>query len=105
MLIERIGAPAMLEQTAEEATELAFACLKLARTIRGENKVHGRSYEQLVANLMEEMADISVCFEELYDGAEFCDSKIVFDIISEKQDRMRKRLEEDSDATNSRTAN
>ena len=41
MLIEKIGIPAMLEQTAEECVELAHACLKLARYYRNENKVYG----------------------------------------------------------------
>ena len=36
-MIEKIGRPAMLEQLAEEASELAQACLKLARKERGEN--------------------------------------------------------------------
>ena len=40
MLYEIIGKAAMLEQTAEEAAELAQACLKLARYERGENPVY-----------------------------------------------------------------
>ena len=40
MLQEVIGTPAMLEQTAEECVELAHACMKLARYLRGENKVY-----------------------------------------------------------------
>lgn len=36
-LVNEIGVPAMLEQCAEECTELAQACLKLARKIRNEN--------------------------------------------------------------------
>lgn len=34
-MIEKIGSPAMLEQLAEEATELAHAALKLARIESG----------------------------------------------------------------------
>ena len=33
-IIERIGKPALLEQTAEECAELAHACLKEARRLR-----------------------------------------------------------------------
>ena len=40
MLHEIIGTPAMLEQTAEECVEMAHACLKMARYMRGENKVY-----------------------------------------------------------------
>ena len=36
-IVDRIGKPAMLEQTAEECAELAHACLKEARRLRGEN--------------------------------------------------------------------
>lgn len=92
MLREKIGNAAMLEQTAEEAVELAFACLKLARFMRGENKVYNTSYGTLVANLMEEMADVDICFEELK-SAKFCDDAIIADIHKEKRDRMKKRLE------------
>ena len=35
-MIEKIGRPAMLEQLAEEATELAQACLKLAKKSVGK---------------------------------------------------------------------
>lgn len=37
MMIEIVGKPAMFEQLAEEATELAQATLKMARKLRGEN--------------------------------------------------------------------
>ena len=33
-IVDRIGKPAMLEQTAEECAELAHACLKEARRLR-----------------------------------------------------------------------
>lgn len=37
MIIDIIGEPALLEQTAEEAIEFGHACQKLARKLRGEN--------------------------------------------------------------------
>ena len=94
MLIEAIGTPAMLEQTAEEATELAFACLKLARHLRGENKVHGRTEEEMINNLEEEMADIYVCFDELNS---YIDYHQVVEIIAMKKERMANRLTFDKD--------
>ena len=36
-IIDTIGLPAMLEQLAEECSELAQASLKYARLLRGEN--------------------------------------------------------------------
>lgn len=41
-MIDIIGRPAMLEQLAEEASELAKAALKLARIDRGENPTRSR---------------------------------------------------------------
>lgn len=64
MLIERIGTAAMLEQTAEEAAELAQACLKMARSKRGENPVY-KARATLQSNLAEEIADVMICINEL----------------------------------------
>lgn len=64
MLVEKIGYEAMLEQTAEECTELAQACLKLARKIRNENPTP-KTIEQCYENLYEEMADVLLCFDEI----------------------------------------
>ena len=36
-IVDRIGKPALPEQTAEECAELAHVCLKEARRLRGEN--------------------------------------------------------------------
>lgn len=47
MLYEIIGKAAMLEQTAEEAAELAQACLKLARYERIERGKKRRMLERL----------------------------------------------------------
>ena len=59
-----IGEPALLEQLAEECSELAQAALKLARWKRGENPTPKRWYEML-ADLNEEIADVSLCVDML----------------------------------------
>lgn len=64
MLAEKIGEIAMLEQTAEECTELAHACLKLARKMRGENPTNRRE-EDLKDNLAEEIVDVRICLDEI----------------------------------------
>ena len=98
-LVDFIGVPAMLEQTAEEATELAFACLKLARYIRGENKVHNRTEDELYDNLVEEIADMNRCFKELYKG-NIVDHGRVTKMATVKLRRMEERLSwEDKNAT------
>lgn len=67
MLCEVIGKPAMLEQTAEECIELAHACLKLARDMRGDNATH-KDVKDIYDNLNEEMADVYICMGELLDA-------------------------------------
>lgn len=94
MLIEKIGMPAMLEQTAEEATELSFACLKLAKHLRGENRVHGRTPEEMKSDLIEEAADILVCINELKDSG-IIDAEDLSNEVAFKIDRMEKRLKEE----------
>lgn len=94
-LVEAIGIPAMLEQTAEEATELAFACLKLARFYRGENVVYGHSEANLKANLAEELADIRLCESELVNGG-VLDATDIYEWSKRKQIRMYKRLRGES---------
>lgn len=92
MLIEKIGKPAMLEQTAEECVELAHACLKLARYYRNENKVYGKTEEELLDNLVEEMADVVVCMDEILNG--FAMLNQFDDWFKKKKHMAHKRLEE-----------
>lgn len=63
-MIEKIGKSAMLEQLAEEATELAHAALKLARIERGENPTPVLK-DAAVSHLIEEYTDVVQCAEEL----------------------------------------
>lgn len=98
-LVDAIGKPAMLEQTAEEASELAFACLKMARSMRNENPVHWRTNEEMYNNLVEECADIIVCLDELLE----CELVGESDFISaydSKRKRMKKRLKSYKDGVN-----
>ena len=93
MLQEVIGTPAMLEQTAEECIELAHACLKLARYLRGENKVY-KTKEEIYSNLSEEIADVYICIDELLEASIISQESIDSNIMT-KLERMRTRLEED----------
>lgn len=94
LLVDAIGAPAMLEQTAEECTELAQACLKYARYLRAENKVH-RSFVNIKANFNEEIADVSVCIDEL-GKAGMLDLDEIEWIKKYKLKRMKERMAKDS---------
>ena len=93
MLQEVIGTPAMLEQTAEECIELSHACLKLARYLRGGNKVY-KTKEEIYSNLSEELADVYICIDELLEAGVISHESIDSNIMT-KLERMRKRLEED----------
>lgn len=63
-ILDIIGAPAALEQCAEECSELAQACLKLARKLRGENPTP-KDESALYAALEEEIADVELCIGEV----------------------------------------
>ena len=91
-LVDAIGTPAMFEMMAEEATELSYACLKFARYLRGENLVHGKTEEEMLANVHEEMADVYVTLRELRKVSEYMDNIKIVDTIDEKRKRMATRL-------------
>lgn len=93
-LVDFIGEPALLEQLAEECNELSHASLKLARMIRGENKVHGKTKEELIDNIHEEIADVSITIDELSKCTNVVDSVEIIKWYNNKRERMEKRLEE-----------
>lgn len=55
-----LGEPALLEQLAEECSELAHAALKMARLERGENPTP-KTEEECVENLLEKLGDVNLC--------------------------------------------
>ena len=91
-LVDAIGTSAMFEMMAEEATELSYACLKFARYLRGENLVHGKTEEEMLANVHEEMADVYVTLRELRKVTKYIDNAKIGDTIDEKRKRMATRL-------------
>ena len=93
MLYERIGLPAMLEQMAEECNELAHACLKYSRYLRGENPTYSLP-RTMIENLNEEMADVTITLGELL-GADFTDdsNRGYEEMIAAKINRMKERME------------
>ena len=88
MLREKIGDAAMLEQLAEECTELAQASLKFARALRNENPVH-KSPDEIIDNWHEELADVMLCIGELNTGKTETE---VENWIEYKQKRIRERF-------------
>lgn len=88
-IVDRIGLPAILEQTAEECAELAHACLKEARRLRGENPTPNTTPECWLA-ISEEMTDVQICIEML-DAAGYHSDPALADV---KRQRMIQRLDE-----------
>lgn len=86
MMIEKIGDAAMLEQLAEESSELTKAALKMARIIRKENPTPIK-FNDAMSNLIEEYTDVVQCAKEL---------RIIPNVeqIKAKEERFEKRWED-----------
>ena len=84
-MLEEIGIPATLEQTAEECSELAQAALKLARKMRGENPTPIMTGD-ILNSLQEEIADVIVCLDALMD-CEFLSEDDIKSIMTYKRER------------------
>lgn len=61
-ILEHVGEPAVLEQTAEECAELAHACLKMARKLRAESPTPAAEAE-ICESIHEELADLMTCVD------------------------------------------
>lgn len=91
-IYNKIGEPALLEQTAEECAELAQAALKLARCLRGENPTP-RAEEELLEGLHEEIADVETCLVVLTENRKLDVTKIT-EIMEVKRSRWEARIKE-----------
>ena len=91
-IIDSIGLPAMLEQLAEECSELAQASLKYARLLRGENPTP-KTEAECLESLTEEIADVELCASVLM-TAGHVDFDTVMELIEVKDKRWHKRIQE-----------
>ena len=87
---EHIGVEALLEQTAEECTEMAHACLKMARKLRDENPTP-MSAESCLEKLTEETADVMLCINTLFE-LDVLNDDDVDKVITRKQVRWEDRI-------------
>ena len=92
-LEDYIGKPALLEQTAEECVELAHACLKLARKMRGKN-LTPKTEQECIDSLVEEMADVSICIEQIVFESNIISNEALESVEIQKYERMVKRIKE-----------
>lgn len=90
-VIRSLGEPALLEQLAEECSELAQAALKLARLERVENPTQ-KSKIDCEEALMEEIADVHLCLGVISSHFE-CYNKLD-DIEISKRERWAQRIRE-----------
>ena len=86
MTIRNLPDKTRLIQLAEEASELAQACLKLVRVMDGDSPAPEQAVRD---NLIEEMADVSVCMTALQDIAPLAQ---VGEIMNQKAQRWEDRL-------------
>ena len=88
-IVDRIGLPALLEQTAEECAELSHACLKEARRLRGENPTPCTA-EECYSKIVAEEADVQNCMMRLIEAGYMWARGDVEDNL----DRWRQRLDD-----------
>lgn len=88
-----LSVAAMLEQTAEEAAELAQACSKLARLYRGENPVR-KTETECLTDLNEEIADIMLCMNHLVEDYKLICHEDIDSVYIIKQNRLENTLKE-----------
>lgn len=93
--IKECGEPALLEQLAEECTELAKAALKMARKERGENPTPISLFE-IIRSVHEEIADVQICIDELF-GTGWLDGRQIEAIKKAKRERWEGRIHERSE--------
>lgn len=91
-ITKHLSKEAMLELTAEECSELAQACLKLARKLRGENPTP-KTEQECITDLTEEIADVMVCVDFLLGNYFVVPSKDVDSMYIIKTNRLEERLE------------
>lgn len=87
-----IGIPALMEQCAEECTELAKSCLKMARKMRNENPTP-LGMDKILMDLTEEFADVSLCMDQIMETGLL--SEITIDMEKERKlKRWEQRIKE-----------
>lgn len=90
-IVNQIGVPALLEQTAEECCELAQACLKMARKLRDENPTP-KSIEDIRESLVEELADVDICTTAIIYDTQLASPNELDLITIKKHKRWKERL-------------
>ena len=92
-ILEQTGEAAVLEQTAEECTELAHACLKMARKLRAASPTPAAEAE-ICERIHEELAALMTCVDVLI-NIPWIDTKKVQEIQIRKAQRWGERIQKE----------
>ena len=82
-IVDVIGVPAMLEEMAEESTELALACMKMARKLRDENPTF-LQIEDIHDDLIEALSMLKALEWLLTDETDILDAQEMHDRTNKK---------------------
>lgn len=91
--IRMLGEPALMEQLAEECSELAQAALKLARLERGENHTP-KTDKECRAALAEKIADVALCIGVFRAYLNISDMYNLSEMARNKRERWVQRIRE-----------
>lgn len=91
-VVDAVGTPALLDQCAEEASELSQASLKMARKLRNENPTP-KSITDIRDDLIEEISDVLLSVDYVMHCCNISNEDLA-QVITEKQVRWIDRLNE-----------
>lgn len=86
-----LGTPALCEHTAEQCCALAKSLLNFSRHILGSNDVTG-SLPESRAEVLDNIASVEVCLDELHNGCEWMDHYILDQLKAKKAIEWRNRI-------------
>ena len=92
IITETLSKAVLLEQAAEECSELAAVCSKMARKLRGENPTPMETND-ILAKLCEEAGDVTLCLMTLIDAGLLSQDSID-SVVMTKESRWEERLKE-----------
>ena len=91
---ELLSKEAILEQCAEECVELAHACLKMARKLRGENHTP-KTEDEIYNELVEEIGDVLLSSHVVVEALEI-PHEAIDSMYMTKENRWLKRINENN---------
>lgn len=91
-VVDAVGTPALLDQCAEESSELSQASLKMSRKLRNENPTP-KTVTDIRNDLIEEISDVLLSVDYVMHCCNISNDDLA-QVITEKQIRWINRLNE-----------